>query len=144
METVGTSKDVRQQVRTIQSLMEQSAEGSFLEPELHDLRTVTGFTVEFHYYLQLSCTHPFCLGYVCDSIFSAVDSYQSLTHAYKVLANATESRIEWSSLSIPLLKERFVAMFGEFEREVNFISKCRLLLDLFKLQIVFAGASYDG
>jgi hypothetical protein len=34
-------------------------------------------------------------------------------------------------------------MFNSFTKEVNFESKCRLLLDLFKLQIVFAGISYD-
>ena len=99
--------------------------------------------MEFHYYLQLSCAHPLCLEYACDSIFSALDSYQSVTHAYKVLVNAKESKIEWGRLSIPLLEEQFAPMFAEFEQEANFENRCRLLLDLFKLQIVFAGMSYD-
>jgi len=66
-----------------------------------------------------------------------------VTHAYKVLVNAKESKIEWGRLSIPLLEEQFAPMFAEFEQEANFENRCRLLLDLFKLQIVFAGMSYD-
>jgi len=34
-------------------------------------------------------------------------------------------------------------MFNNIAAEGNFEIKCRLLLDLFKLQIVFAGVSYD-
>ena len=39
--------------------------------------------------------------------------------------------------------EKFKSTFQTFELEENFEEKCRLLLDLFKLQIVFAGISYD-
>jgi hypothetical protein len=39
-------------------------------------------------------------------------------------------------------KTQFVSMFKEFTEEVNFENKCRLLLDLFKLQIIFVGISY--
>ena len=38
---------------------------------------------------------------------------------------------------------QFISMFGKFREEVNFENKYRLLLDLFKLQIVFAGISYS-
>jgi hypothetical protein len=41
-------------------------------------------------------------------------------------------------------KTQFVSMFNKFTKEVNFEKKCRLLLDLFKLEIVFAGISYNG
>jgi hypothetical protein len=36
-----------------------------------------------------------------------------------------------------------VGSFNKFTLEKNFEKKCRLLLDLFKLQIVFAGVFYD-
>lgn len=140
----GISDGIQEHILTVQASMERAAEGCFLEPALHDLRVLIGFTVEFHYYLQISCTHSFCLSYVCESTFSAVESFQNVTHAYHVLENATQSRIERNSFSIPLLKEQFASMFDEFEREANFGNRCRLLLDLFKLQIVFAGISYDG
>jgi hypothetical protein len=144
MRTFETSDDVRQQVQRIQDSMAESSRGRFdVSRELDDLKVVVRLTVEFRSYLQLSCTHRFCLEYVCDSIRSGVDSYCNLTHAYKVLVGATESKIKWSSISIPLLKEQFVSMFSEFERETNFENKCRLLLDLFKVQMVVAAVSYD-
>jgi hypothetical protein len=40
-------------------------------------------------------------------------------------------------------KTQFFSTFNEFVEEANFERKCRLLLDLFKLQIVFAGMSYS-
>ena len=44
--------------------------------------------------------------------------------------------------SMESFKSQFVSMFNQFTNETNFENKCRLLLDLFKLQIVFAGVSY--
>jgi hypothetical protein len=34
-------------------------------------------------------------------------------------------------------------MYNQFTQEANFENKCRLLLDLYKLQILFAGIYYD-
>ncbi len=140
---IGATEDVRQRVRTIQASMGEACHACFSAAELDNLKVVVRLTVEFHSYLHLSCGHLFCLEYACESIFSGVDSYRSTTHAYKVLVGATESRIVWNAISIPLLPEQFAAMFDEFDGETNFENKCRLLLDLFKLQIVFAGVSYD-
>ena len=39
------------------------------------------------------------------------------------------------------LRDRFLSLYPEFVAETKFENKCRLLLDLFKLQIVFAGGS---
>jgi len=142
--TFETSDDVRQRVRTIQDSMEESSRGRFyVGEELDDLKFLVKLTVEFHAYLRLACTHRFCLEYACESIRSGVDSYCNLTHAYKVLVGATESKIEWNGISVPSLREQFTLMFGEFDGEINFENKCRLLLDLFKLQMVFAAVSYD-
>jgi hypothetical protein len=46
-------------------------------------------------------------------------------------------------ISTMSLKKQFLSWFHEFEIETSFEKKCRLLLDLFKLQIVFAGVLYD-
>jgi len=143
VQRIETSADIRRRVETLHASMAESSHGCFSKTELDHLRTVIRLTVEFHSYLRLACTHHFCLTYMSESIFSGVDSYCGLTGAYKVLRDATESRIEWSGISAPSLKERFSSIFDEFDRETNFEAKCRLLLDLFKLQIVFAGMSYD-
>ncbi len=42
------------------------------------------------------------------------------------------------------LKDQFLNKFQEFETEIDFVKRLRLLLDLFKMQIVFAGVFYEG
>jgi hypothetical protein len=60
------------------------------------------------------------------------------------LVGATGSNVKWGMItSWESFKARFISMFDEFTAEVNFENKRRLLLDLFKLQIVFAGVSYE-
>jgi hypothetical protein len=60
------------------------------------------------------------------------------------LVGATSSKVEWGMISSrESFKEKFIAMFDEFTQEVNFENKCRLLLDLFKLQMAFAAVSYE-
>ena len=102
---------------------------------------------EFQNDLQSASSDPcnkYDLGYACRSILPGVDSFCSLNSAYSKRDGATSSRIEWDMISSrESFKATFVSMFNNFAEEVNFESKCRLLLDLFKLQIVFAGISYD-
>jgi hypothetical protein len=135
------------------------------EPGQDHLRCLIRLTVEFYDYLQIGnpglrqlAKNQFAAvnieldandldnqegGYSIESIFSGIDSFASVTHTYSILIGATKSRIQWGNLSPQTLKVEFVAMFYDFELEVDFIKKCRLLLDLFKLQIVFAGMFYD-
>ena len=57
---------------------------------------------------------------------------------YRILEDTTESTIDWKRFGVPSLKEDFMAMFLDFDKEIYFGRKCRLLLDLYKLQMVFA------
>jgi hypothetical protein len=102
---------------------------------------------EFKKDLQSAGTDPFNkydLGYTCQSILPGVDSFCSVSSAYSKRDGAVSSRIEWHMISSrELFKATFVSMFNKFTEEGNFESKCRLLLDLFKLQIVFAGISCE-
>jgi hypothetical protein len=83
------------------------------------------------------------LEFACESILSGVDSFWRLSPTYSSSDGAKASRIEWGMISSKeSLKSQFVSMFKEFTEEVNFENKCRLLLDLFKLQIIFVGISY--
>jgi hypothetical protein len=135
-------EEVVRRVRLTQASMIQSVQDCFSESEIDHLRCVVRLTIEFHYYLQLACGHSYCSEYVSESIFAGIDSYQSLTHGYNVLVGAMESQLEWRALSLSSLKERFAALFDQFDKEGIFEKKCRYLLDLFKLQIVFAGIVY--
>ena len=84
------------------------------------------------------------LDFVCQSIRSGVNSFCDLSVSYRALSGATDSIVGWGvASSKESFKAHFVSMFCEFTEEVNFEKKCRLLLDLFKLQIIFAGVSCD-
>jgi len=132
-----------QRVRQTQESMIQSVRDCFSESEIDHLRCVVRLAIEFHYYLQVACGHSFCTEYVSESIFSGIDSFSVLVRAYGVLVGAMASQLEWQTLSLALLKEKFAALFEKFDKEEVFERKCRYLLDLFKLQIVFAGITYD-
>lgn len=138
-----TSGQVIQRVRQTQASMIKSVGDSFLASDIDDLRCVVRLTIEFHYYLQVGCDHSFCSEYVSHSIFAGTECFTGLTHAYRVLVGATKSQVEWRDLSLPSLKEKFAVLFEKFDKEEIFETKCRYLLDLFKLQIVFAGIVYD-
>jgi hypothetical protein len=132
-----------ERVSAMQDPMVEAARSCFSESELDDLRSVIRLSLEFHDYLENPNTEPNKLTYVCESILWGIESFMSLTRAYKVLAGAADTKIEWGAISMPSLKERFFATFQEFVAETDFENKCRILLDLFKLQIVFAGMLYD-
>jgi len=122
------NSDIRERVRTIQAQMAESAKSCFSE---------------FHDHLQSFDSDPVKLEYMCESVFAGIDSFMLVTHAYSVVSGTSHSTIDLESISLPSLKEQFGSVFSEFVREAIFEKKCRLLLDLLKLQIVFAGISYN-
>ena len=161
--------DLITRVKEIQSSMVESAKGRFDESELGHLRCLIRLAVEFHDYLQhgsvdlatriqngplakyvpdaqSASVDPFNkydLDFACGSIRSGVDSFCVLSNTCRVMDSAPGSRVEWGIISSrESFEKHFISMFKQFAAEVNFESKCRLLLDLFKLQIVFAGISY--
>jgi hypothetical protein len=162
--------DVADRVKEIQTTMVESAKSCFDDSELGHLRTLIRLTVEFRHYLEYgsvemarslqrgphanyftdvesAATDPFNkydMEYTCNSIRSGVDSFCDLNATYRILVGATGSNVKWGMISSwESFKARFISMFDEFTAAANFENKCRLLLDLFKLQIVFAGLSYE-
>jgi hypothetical protein len=135
-----------ERVRAIQSSMLESGSACFLDSELEALRCLIRLTVEFADYLDAGDTPPYDkhgLRYVLDSVFSGMESFYSVTEAYGVLAGAVESQLVWDTFLPRRLKEQFTSMYREFLVTADFTGRCRLLLDLFKLQIVFAAMLYD-
>jgi hypothetical protein len=127
--------------------MAEPARLRFLETNLDHLRGLIRLTIEFHHYLTSGGAGASDQGnirnYVCESVFAGIESFEYVRDDYGGLDGACGSKISWETV-LPLpFKERFLAMFNEFSAETNFEDKCRLLLDLFKLQIVFAGICYD-
>jgi hypothetical protein len=133
-------------VRSIYDPMAEEAKSCFSESGLRDLYSVISLTVDFHNYLETADMHSPNHNdaiYACGSIISGINSFTSVTHTYKVLVGAVDSRIKWDLTSLPTFKKQFTSMYQEFLAEVSFENKCRLLLDLFKLQIAFVGMLYD-
>ena len=164
------NSELTRRVKETQSSMVESAKSCFDESELGHLRALIRLTVEFYEYLEhgsvemaqalkrgahadyfkdlhSASSDPFNkydLGYTCESIRSGVDSFCSICASYRILVGRRDSKIDWGMISsMESFKSQFVSTFNEFTNETNFENKCRLLLDLFKLQIVFAGVSYD-
>ena len=162
--------EVVKRVKEIQASMLQSAECRLGELDLPHLRCLIRLTVEFDQYLQHGSTalattmlngpyakyvpnakaasedpfNKYDLEFTCDSIRSGMESFRAVASTYRNLDGALGTKIHWGMISsIESFSERWLSMFKAFVQEESFEVKCRLLLDLFKLQIVFAGMSYD-
>jgi hypothetical protein len=139
-----------QRVRAIQLSMEESARPGFDDEDIHNLGILIRVTVEFHDYLRSAPPWPqfpddplHDMTYMIDKILFNIESFRIVLHSYGILVGSTRSRIDWNAVGVQSIKARFLSLYPEFMAETNFENKCRLLLDLFKLQIVFAGAFYD-
>jgi hypothetical protein len=143
-------EDEIQRVRAIQESMEEAARPGFNDDDIEQLRILIRVTVEFYDYLRSAPPWPKFPGdpfhdltYQGDSILWNVDSFLTVLHSYCILVGSTTTTIDWTGVNVGSLQGTFVNAYEAFLRETVFESKCRLLLDLFKLQIVFAGAFYD-
>ena len=137
-------------IRSIQESMSESARPGFDDNEIEDLRILIRLTVDFYHYLNSIPPWPHFpddpvhdMTYKLDSVLFNIDSFRRVMHAYCILVGSTRSSIDWSALQIRSLKDEFVSVYASFLAETSFETQCRLLLDLTKLQIVFAGSSYD-
>jgi hypothetical protein len=106
--------------------------------------------VQFHSYMESSDIWP-PIGdasfndmlYEIDSVLIHVESFRVVMHSYGILVGATRSTVDWRTIDTKSLRGRFLSTYKDFVRETKFERKCRLLLDLFKVQIVLAGVLYD-
>ena len=109
-----------------------------------DLRSLIRITIEFHEFLHgrevKRLSDP--VEYMIDTVFSGVSSFQLMHPLCNSWWGPGLSRLDWTNVSVPLLKERFESLFTDFLEENTFEAKCKILLDLFKIQIVLAGMLY--
>jgi hypothetical protein len=132
-------------VNCIYEPMAEAGKPGFDEPG--PLRSIVRLTVDFHNYLEtvdLDSPNQADAQYAAFSIFSGIESFTYVNLNYRILVGALESRLEWKYLtSLHSLKDYFESMYREFLAKQTFEEKCRLLLDLFKLQIVFTGMLFN-
>ena len=143
-------EDNKMHLQAIQLDMEKSARPGFDEKDIEHLGVLIRVTVEFHDYLTSAPPWPqfpddpfHDMTYMIDKILFNIDSFRIVLRTYGVLVGSTKSRIDWSAVGMQSLRDRFLYLYPEFVAETKFENKRRLLRDLFKLQIVFAGAFYD-
>jgi len=135
--------DTPQRVQALQSSMEKSAAVFFLETQLEDLRVLIRLTLEFHDYLHGFGSRPELEPrHTCEAVFGGVESFTMVMRGYKGSFGPKSSSLE-RTVSLPLLKAQFLPLFDGFIAEQSFERRCGLLLDLFRLQIVFAGMMYE-
>jgi hypothetical protein len=144
-------KDEAERVRVIFASMEGDARPGFDEDDIQQLHILIRVTVEFHDYLTSVPPWPQIpddpfhnMTYMVDKVLFNIDSFHTVVDAYAILVGATRTTIDWDTITAQSLKDRFLSLYQEFVAETNFENKCRLLLDLFKLQIVYAGMFYDS
>jgi hypothetical protein len=138
-------EDLAHQILKIQESVSMSAKPWFSESELKDLRCLIRLTTEFHAWLEsahLDKRHRTEVEFNAESTFSGVESFCAVAAAYRALVGAATSRVQWDMMSSPSLREQFLSTYRELLREGPFEPRCRILLDLFKMQIVIAGILY--
>jgi hypothetical protein len=127
----------------------EAARPYFEEKEIQWLRGLIRLAVEFEDRLQRTKIEEIERGelqYLADSVFGGLDGFFSIGHAYNLLDDATDTQIGWhvaSTIGSPLqLRQHYLTMYQEFVSETTFVSRCRLVLDLFKLQLIFVSIAY--
>lgn len=126
--------------------MAESAKPAFSEADLRCLQSLIRLTAEFHLYLRtldVAVPDKNDLVFACESIFSGLDSFVTVSQIYRALVGSVPSNLSWNLTSLQSLKDQFNSMYREFLSERLFERKCRLLLDMFKLQIVFTGLLFE-
>lgn len=145
------TKVLVEQMRALQDSMVETGREHLPETDLERVRGLIRLTVEFHYHLQrrniYSAEEPMDpsdqkeVNYRCDSILGGIESFWYLSSSYHSMS--TSKMTAWDQTSIAALKERFASIYERFCVGSNFEERCGLLLDMFKLQIIFVGLLYE-
>src|ERR1700723_2807657 len=104
------SNTIVEQVHAIQASMVESGGSCFVGSELDDMRCLIRLTVEFFHHLQGEDMAPLVedkLRYVCDSVFSGVDSFGLVSAAYRALPSACPTTLALGGKSTDSVNEEF-------------------------------------
>jgi hypothetical protein len=100
--------------------------------------------VEFYYYLpDADMNDDTDLIYQCENTLGAADSFIAVAAIYRLIGDKAKSAIAEEVISSASLKESYTSKYHEFSTGVSFEERCRLLLDLFRLRIIFAGMNFS-
>jgi len=142
------NEEEAKQIRAIQDSLLDASRSYFVEAYQEALMCTAQSVVTFFQLLRktdLAAWDSTQLNDEAYVVFSGIEQFTSLNLGYTTTGEATGSDLDWSRpLSLASLQEQFTSKYDEFLAETDFVKRCRLLLDLFKLQIVFAGFTFEG
>jgi hypothetical protein len=130
---------------SIKATLRQAATAHGFGPDLGDFDAVVRLTAEFADFLRDLARGPVGpaeIRYRCESVFSGVDSFCQLGSYYRMLSGEVPAR-DWEVMSFERFNDEFAAKYRLFLSETAFPLRFRLLLDLFRLQLLFTGMAYD-
>jgi len=133
-------------IKTLQDSMVESVGEAFTEDEQEHLRVLVRLAAEFQDFIRqvkVGTLDREGIRHGADSVFSGLHSFFTVAAAYRVLAGAMSSTLKWEEARPDALTNEAQSVYEAFLREPRFEVKCRLLLDVFKLQVVLAGIMYD-
>jgi hypothetical protein len=140
MSTDQYSSADRSTLLSLQQSMLEEAKSCFSANTLEDLRVVIRLVFEFNRVLIAGDVD----NDAADSVFSGISCFSGFIHLYGVLEWAeTQSRLSWAATTPASLKREFLRLYPQFVTERIFEKKCRILLDLYKLELALAAITYD-
>ena len=142
------NEEEARQIRAVQDSLLDASRSHFVEEYQGALMATSRIVVTFFQLLRKSDLAAWDSTQLNDAayvVFSGIEQFIYLNSGYTTTGDATGSDLDWSRpLSLASLQEKFTSKYDEFLSETDFVKRCRLLLDLFKLQIVFAGFTFEG
>ena len=147
-----TSTEYRELIKRVDEIyasMYDETQPAFEDEDLESLRIIIRLTLEFADYLthrQDGTPWRFAIAssdasYAAGSILSGLSFFYTLNPMYECLIGALPTTIDLETPESDL-KSAFTSRYQQFLIETDFYKRCRLLLDMFRLQIIFAGYLY--
>src|SRR5260221_3569381 len=132
------------QIRVTQASLREAAGDALEETEHAHLVVLVRLTMEFAAYMDSGdgSAPNENRRYVNESTFAGIDSFRVVMNAYRVLAGTVPSIVKWTDFHWPAFRQQFQSLYRELAQPAAFEKRCRVLLDLFTLQILFAGITY--
>lgn len=130
-------------VRDIQASMAALTPTWWEDPDRAHLRCLIRLNVEFFYHLQdEDMNEQSELRYLGNSIFSGIESFCLVSMTYRAMRGDTANQFIEEVVSKKSVKEEFIFYYQKFLAETDFDERCKLILILFRLQLIFTGLTY--
>ena len=127
--------------------MAQLAKSGYCEEDIEDLCVVTRVAVEVYAWLKDFNINSLEqnkdeVEYNCETVLWSINTFIKVCGDYSVLIGTIPSQIDWGVISVASLKKLIIATYERFDAENVFLKKCRILLDLYRMELVLAGLVY--